>query len=77
MQTFEIGKKYEIIIGQEMNGDLIKDEMKLVNIVEYKEKEIHIFEDDCFMKVPIHKPNGNIDEIDLDFMAEIQWEFGD
>ena len=77
MTKLETGKKYEIIIGQEMNGKVLKEEMKLEKITEYKNKEIYIFIDESFMRVPTYYLGDNINEIDWDFMEDIMFEFGD
>lgn len=67
------GKRYDVVYAEMEDGTLITEEMELVRTIEHKGKEVYIFKDDQGYYMASYKYED--DEIDWDFMEEINNEF--
>lgn len=70
----EIGKYYEVVAAETNEGELEFEKLKLIKKIDYKEKEIYVFEDQLGYEYAQY--NHNNKNIDWDFVAEINEKFG-
>lgn len=68
-----INEKYEVIYAENNDGSYEKEEMTLLEIKEYKNKQIYVFRDSAMYEFVTYNHGDNID---WEFMNEINERFG-
>lgn len=71
--TMIIGNKYNVAFAELMNGKFESEEMTLIEIHEYKDKEVYVYEDSTGYHMTSYNHDG--ENIDWDFMSEIAEKF--